>query len=78
MIEAEALLPMIYVTESNYNLEVMKFYFKEKWTKDIYETCRNGYSEMSEINLNLAEIGIEHYIKDLKLYEARLIGRELL
>jgi hypothetical protein len=33
---------------------------------------------MSQINLILAEIGIEEDMRDLTLYEARLLGRELL
>lgn len=78
MIEAEDLLPMIYDGESNFIIETMKFYFKEKWLKDIYDNFGNGYSEMSQINLTLAEIGIEQDMKELKLYEARLLGRELL
>lgn len=78
MIEAEDLLPMIYEGESNFIIETMKFYFKEKWLKDIYDNFGNGYSEMSQINLTLAEIGIEQDMRELKLYEARLLGRELL
>ncbi len=78
MIEAEDLLPMIYDGESNFIIETMKFYFKEKWLKDIYDNFGNGYSEMSQINLTLAEIGIEQDMRELKLYEARLLGRELL
>ena len=56
----------------------MKSYFKEKWLRDIYENFKNGYSEMSQINLTLAEIGMEQDMMDLTLYEARLLGRERL
>ncbi len=78
MVEVDQLLPMIYNGDSNFIIESMKFYFKEKWLRDIYENFKNGYSEMSQINLSLAEIGIEQDMVDLTLYEARLLGRELL
>lgn len=76
--DADQLLPMIYDNDSNFIIETMKFYFKEKWLGDIYANLKNGYSEMSQINLSLAEIGIEQDMKDLTLYEARLLGREYL
>lgn len=78
MAEVDQLLPMIYNGDSNFIIESMKFYFKEKWLRDIYDNFKNGYSEMSQINLSLAEIGIEQDMMDLTLYEARLLGRELL
>lgn len=78
MTEVDQLLPMIYNGDSNFIIETMKFYFKEKWLGDIYDNFKNGYFEMSQINLSLAEIGIEQDMKDLTLYEARLLGRERL
>ena len=78
MVEVGQSLPMIYNGDSNFIIESMKFYFKEKWLGDIYDNFKNGYSEMSQINLSLAEIGMEEDMKDLALYEARLLGRESL
>ena len=57
-------------------MECVKLYFKDKWVKDIYENLKNGYSEMSQINLTLAEIGLEPDMTDLHKYEIRLTGRD--
>lgn len=78
MVKVDQLLPMIYDGNNDLIIGTMKFYFKEKWLENIYECFKNGYSEMSQINLSLAEIGIEQDMKDLALYEARLLGRESL
>ncbi len=78
MVKVDQLLPMIYYGNNDLIIGTMKFYFKEKWLENIYECFKNGYSEMSQINLSLAEIGIEQDMKDLALYEARLLGRESL
>lgn len=37
---------------------------------------KNGYREMSQINLYLAEMGLEEDYNELISYENRLIGRE--
>lgn len=78
MVEANQLLPMVYAEDSNIIIDMMRFYFKEKWLKDIYNNLKDGYSEMSQINLSLAELGLEQDLMDLTLYEARLLGREFL
>ena len=44
--------------------------------KDIHAYQKKGYDEMSQINLTLAEIGLEHDMKDLHKYEIRLTGRD--
>lgn len=51
-------------------------YFKDKWTRDIYHSFKNGYDEMSQINLSLSEIGLEDDMTDLHKYETRLTGRD--
>ncbi|MDR7871283.1 MAG: hypothetical protein RIN55_10505 [Tissierellaceae bacterium] len=62
--------------DPNSMMECVKCYFKDKWVKDIYENLRNGYYEMSQINLTLAEIGLEDDMTDLCKYEIRLTGRD--
>lgn len=62
--------------DPNSMIECVKRYFKDKWVKDIYENFKNGYYEMSQINLTLAEIGLEHDMTDLHKYEIRLTGRD--
>jgi CopG family transcriptional regulator/antitoxin EndoAI len=39
---------------------------------DIYERLKYGYCEMSQINLTLAELGLEEDMLDLCEYESRL------
>lgn len=57
-------------------MECVKNYFKDQWIKDIYKELKDGYNEMSQINLTLAEIGLEHDMTDLHKYEIRLTGRD--
>lgn len=57
-------------------MECVKLYFKDKWVRDIYENLKNGYNEMSQINLTLAEIGLEPDMTDLHKYEILLTGRD--
>jgi CopG family transcriptional regulator/antitoxin EndoAI len=57
-------------------IECVKHYLKDKWMKDIHAYQKKGYDEMSQINLTLAEIGLEHDMKDLHKYEIRLTGRD--
>lgn len=76
MIEFNQIVPMKYSIHQEFALEYLKLYFEQRWRHDICETLRHGYYEMSEINLGLAEIGLECDMEDLYFYESRLIGRE--
>lgn len=76
MIEVDQSTVLNVSADSNTMMECVKHYFKDKWVKDIYENFRNGYSEMSQINLTLAEIGLERDMTDLHKYEIRLSGRD--
>ena len=62
--------------DPNSMMECVKCYFKDKWVKDIQKNLENGYNEMSQINLTLAEIGLERDMIDLHRYEIRLTGRD--
>lgn len=76
MIEVDQSTAINLSVDSNAMMECVKLYFKDKWVKDIYENFRNGYNEMSQINLTLAEIGLEPDMTDLHKYEIRLTGRD--
>ena len=65
---------MIYDNELDKSTKSTILYFKNKWIQDICEKLSNGYEEMSQINLTLAEMGLEEDISDLCEYESRLIG----
>lgn len=78
MIEFDQRVPMKYSLDNGFALDYLKLYFEQRWRRDIYENLKNGYNEMSEINLDLAEIGLECDMEDLYFYETRLVGREKL
>lgn len=78
MIETNQMVPMKYNSTTNVIRECLKFYFKEMWIQDIDENLKFGYEEMGQINVTLAEIGLEQDISDLIMYESMLIGREKL
>ncbi len=41
---------------------------------EVSERLKDGYLEMSQINLTLAEVGFEQDMMELNVYEARLMG----
>lgn len=76
--EVDVMVPMEYKNRSDFVIEAMKLFINEKKRIEVAEKMKEGYKEMSQINLTLAEIGLEQDILDLVIYEARLTGRELL
>lgn len=50
----------------------MKLYLQEKKRQEIREQMRSGYLEMSEINLELADEGIQSDVNTFSYYEKRL------
>lgn len=61
---------------SEFIREAMKLYLRERKKIQIKETMKNGYREMSQINLYFAEMGLEEDYNELLNYENRLTGRE--
>ncbi len=78
MIDINQTVPMKYGEAYNFSLEKLRALFQEKCLDDVCERLKNGYIEMSSINLYLAEIGFEQDILDLCMYEAMLTGSEKL
>lgn len=72
MTEVDQMLPMIISNKSDPIIESLIIYIKEKWDRDIYDRLKCGYCEMSQINLTLAEMGLEEDMSDLDMYVARL------
>lgn len=62
------------IFKKNYQVEMrsLKMHDKDDFKSDIYEKLKYGYGEMSEINLTLAEFGLEEDMLDLSEYEAQL------
>ena len=76
--EVDVMVPVEYKNRSDIEIEAMRLYINEKKRMEVAEKMKEGYREMSQINLTLAEIGLEQDILDLVIYEARLMGREVL
>ena len=56
--------------------EAMKLYIREKKKVEVSERLKDGYLEMSKINLNFAEMGLSQDMEELNIYEVRLTGCE--
>lgn len=76
--EVSIMLPMEYKNMSDFVVDAMKLFIEEKKKLEVIEKLKNGYKEMSGLNLRLAEIGLEQDIIDLAIYEANLKRCEML
>lgn len=76
--QVDVMVPMEYKSRSDFVTEAIKEFINEKKKSELIEKLKQGYKEMSEINLDLAEMGLELDILDLAIYEANLRRRELL
>ena len=63
---------------SEFIREAMRLYIREKRHMDFCEKMKNGYKEMSQINISLSEMGLEQDVTELYRYEAKLTGCEKL
>ena len=73
--EAGLMSPMELDNKSDFMLEAMKLFINENKKNNLTEKLKEGYKEMSQINLALAEMALEQDNLDLIIYEARLTGR---
>lgn len=76
--DANIMLPMEYKNMSDFVVDAMKLFIEEKKKLEVIEKLKKGYKEMSQVNLKLAEIGLEQDIMDLAIYEANLKRCEML
>lgn len=74
--EVDFIVSMEKKNRSEFVKEAMKLYIREKRKVEVSERLRDGYLEMSQINLTLAEVGFEQDMMELNVYEARLTGCE--
>lgn len=61
---------------SEFIQDAMRLYLRERERIRMREQLKSGYLEMAEINLKIAEMGINEDLKDLMLYEASLSESE--
>ena len=73
--DVNLMLPMELDNKSDFMMEAMKLFISERKRNSLTEKLKEGYKEMSQINLVLAEIGLEQDNFELMIYEARLTGR---
>lgn len=78
MIEFNQRIPMEHSICDKICKDKLKLCFSNRWSYYNCETLKKGYTEMSEINLDLAEIGFEYDVLELLFYELSLKGREKL
>ena len=60
------------INRSEFIRDAMRFYISEIKRTNTVEKLRNGYLEMSEINITLAEIGLTADYETIIRYETRL------
>jgi CopG family transcriptional regulator/antitoxin EndoAI len=61
---------------SEFIQDAMRLYLRERERIRMREQLKSGYLEMAEINLKIAEMGINEDLKDLMLYETSLSESE--
>lgn len=76
--DSNMMLPMEYKNMSDFVVDAMKLFIEKKKKLEVIEKLKEGYKEMSILNLKLAEIGLEQDIMDLVIYEANLKRCEML
>ena len=74
--EVDFIVSMEKKNRSEFVKEAMKLYIREKRRMEFVEKLKDGYVEMSNINLALAEVGLEQDVVELNVYETMLIGCE--
>lgn len=57
---------------SEFVRKAMKLYLREKSKIELREKMKNGYLEMANINLSLAELGLSLDISSLENYEVKM------
>ncbi|NMA86918.1 MAG: ribbon-helix-helix protein, CopG family [Tissierellia bacterium] len=74
--EIDFIVSMEEKNRSEFVKEAMKLYIREKRKVEVSEKLKDGYLEMSKINLNFAEMGLSQDMEELNIYEVRLTGCE--
>ncbi|HHV38968.1 MAG TPA: ribbon-helix-helix protein, CopG family [Tepidimicrobium sp.] len=74
--EVDLIVSMEKKNRNEFVKEAMKLYIREKRRLHVCERLKYGYMEMSQINLSLAESGLEQDMVELDVYESTLNGRE--
>jgi CopG family transcriptional regulator / antitoxin EndoAI len=70
--EVDSMVSIEKTNRSEFVREAMKLYIRERRKMEMRDSMKNGYKEMAEINVKLAEICFEADNDQQKIYEDRL------
>jgi CopG family transcriptional regulator/antitoxin EndoAI len=74
--EVDFIVSMEKKNRNEFVKEAMKLYIREKRKVEVSERLKDGYLEMSKINLSFAEMGLGQDMEELNIYEVKLTGCE--
>lgn len=74
--EVDFLASMEKKNRSQFIVEAMKLYIKERSKRQFNEEMKKGYIEMGKINKAMAELALEEEFNLLRVYETHLAERE--
>lgn len=74
--EVDFIASMEKKNRSQFIVETMKLYIKERNKRQLSEEMKKGYIEMGKINKAMAELALEEGFNLLRVYETHLAERE--
>ncbi|HZK57879.1 MAG TPA: CopG family transcriptional regulator [Clostridia bacterium] len=70
--EVDNIVSVEKTNRSQFVCRAMKLYIRKRSRMELNEQMKNGYREMGEINLALAELGLSLDMSSLESYEAEM------
>ena len=70
--EVDNIVSMERIDRNQFICRAMRLYIRRKNRIELSEQMKNGYREMGEINLALAELGLSLDMSSLESYEAEM------
>lgn len=74
--EVDFIVSMEEKNRNEFIKEAMKLYIRERRKLEVSQKLKDGYVEMSKINLSFAEMGLGQDMEELDIYEVKLTGCE--
>ncbi|MFW5648919.1 MAG: CopG family ribbon-helix-helix protein [Candidatus Alkaliphilus sp. MAG34] len=70
--EVDSIVSVEKTNRSQFVCKAMRLYIRKRSRMELNEQMKNGYREMGEINLALAELGLSLDMSSLESYEAEM------
>ncbi|MGB4312358.1 MAG: CopG family ribbon-helix-helix protein [Natronincolaceae bacterium] len=70
--EVDHIVSIEKIDRSQFVCRAMRLYIRKRGRMELNEQMKNGYKEMGEINLALAELGLSLDMSSLETYEAQM------